>query len=112
MKNIQNYYLAMIIEGALLTVASPVVRAQDTATDGYVTRKEYEELKSQMLAMKKELDALKKEKGATAKQDTAERQAVADTHKQVTTEVAPPVVQPEGLLGTTKFLLAGWAEGM
>ena len=42
-------------------------------------------------------------------------------HKQVATEIAPaavrseialPSVKPEGLLGTTKFLLAGWAEGM
>src|SRR5438445_12367550 len=111
MKN-RHYYLAAIIQSAVLILASSVARAQDPATDGYVTRKEYEELKSQMLAMKKELDALKKEKGAPAKQETAESQAVADTHKQVTTEVAPPVVQPEGLLGTTKFLLAGWAEGM
>ena len=41
-----------------------MARAQDTTTDGYVTRKEYEELKDQLLAMKKELDALKKEKAS------------------------------------------------
>jgi hypothetical protein len=110
---IHRCFLAALIQAALLTIASPAARAQDTATDGYVTRKEYEELKSQMLAMKKEMDALKKEKGAVPKQETREAQAVADTLKQVATEAPPPVVEAEGsLLGTTKFLLAGWAEGM
>jgi hypothetical protein len=108
--------LAAIIQTALLIMASPVARAQDTTTDGYVTIKEYEELKVQMLAMKKELEALKKEKGAAPRQERVESQAVADVHKQVAPEVAQevplPLVQPEGLLGTTKFLLAGWAEGM
>jgi hypothetical protein len=104
--------LAAIIQTALLIMASPVARAQDTTTDGYVTRKEYEELKAQMLAMKKELEALKKEKGAAPRQERVESQAVADVHKQVAPGVPLPLVQPEGLLGTTKFLLAGWAEGM
>jgi hypothetical protein len=124
--------LAAIIQAALLIIVSPLARAQDTTTDGYVTRKEYEELKVQMLAMKKELDALKKEREAAPKQESVESHAVADVHKQVApkqenaesqaagdmhkevaSEVAPPVVESEGsLLGTTKFLLAGWAEGM
>ena len=109
MKKIRHYYLAAVIQSALLAVASPVARAQDATTDGYVTRKEYEELKAQMLAMKKELDAIKKEKGVAAKQESAEGQAIADMHK----EVAPPVVEPEGpMLGTTKFYIAGWGEGM
>jgi hypothetical protein len=132
MKNIQRYWLAAIIEGALLTLASPVARAQDTTTDGYVTRKEYEELKTQMLAMKKELDALKQEKGAVSKQASVESHAVADIqkevvpkrentegeatgdmHKEVTRNVTPSLAELEAsLLGTTKFLLAGWAEGM
>ena len=122
--NIHRCYSAAIIQAALLTIASPVGRAQDTTTDGYVTRKEYEELKDQLLAMKKELDALKKEKGAAPKQESHESQAVAstlqskrvlkvkpvaDVHKQV----ALPVPESVGsLLGTTKFLLAGWADGM
>jgi hypothetical protein len=116
MKKIHRCYLAAVIQTALLIIASPVARAQDTTTDGYVTRKEYEELKAQMLAMKKELEALKKERGAAPRQERVESQAVADVDKQVAPEVAqgvpPPLVQPEGLLGTTKFLLAGWAEGM
>jgi len=113
MKKIRHYYLAAVIQSALLTMASPAARAQDATTDGYVTRKEYEELKAQMLAMKKELDAIKKEKGAVPKQESAEGQAVADMHKEVAPEAAPPVVEPEGpMLGTTKFYIAGWAEGM
>jgi hypothetical protein len=114
-------YSAAIIQAALLTIAPPVVRAQDTTPDGYVTRKEYEELKTQMLAMKKELDAIKKERETAPKQESSQTQGVADVHKQVAPEIVPaavrseialPSVQPEGLLGTTKFLLAGWAEGM
>ena len=117
-------YPVAIIQAALLTIASPMSRAQDTTTDGYVTRKEYEELKGQLLAMKKELDALKKERALAPKRESSEGQAVADTapkqespggqavgdlHKQV----ALPVAESVGsLLGTTKFLLAGWAEGM
>jgi hypothetical protein len=116
---------AVIIQAALLTIAAPVARAQDTTGDGYVTRKEYDELKAQLLAMKKELDALKNEKAVAPKRESSEShtfaatapkqegpgsQPLPDTYKQVAPEV--PVVQPEGLLGTTKFLLAGWAEGM
>jgi hypothetical protein len=112
MKKIRHYYLAALIQSALL-MAAPAAHAQDATTDGYVTRKEYEELKAQMLAMKKELDAIKKEKGAVPKPESAEGQAVADTHKEVAPEVAPPAVEPEGpMLGTTKFYIAGWAEGM
>ena len=129
MKN-RHYYLAAIIQSAVFMMVSPVARAEDPPTDGYVTRKEYEELKVQMLAMKKELDALKKEREAAQKQGNAENQAlvqshkeaappessqgqaVADTHKQVAPE-APPIVEAEGsMFGTTKFLLAGWAEAM
>ena len=108
-------------------MAPGALRAQDETPDGYVTRKEYEELKTQLLVMKKELDTLKKEREVAPRQkdresqsvadtapkrETAEGQAIADVHKQVAPEVTLPVVQPEGLLGTTKFLLAGWADGM
>src|ERR1700737_4162605 len=113
MKKIRHYYLAVVIQSALLTMASPAARAQNAATDGYVTRKEYEELKTQLLAMKKELDAIKREKKGVPKQESPEGQAVANMHKEVAPEVAPPVVEPEGpMLGTTKFYIAGWAEGM
>jgi hypothetical protein len=115
-----HYYFAAIIQGTIFIMASSLARAENPTTDGYVTRKEYEELKAQMLAMKKELDALKKEKSAVPKRETAEAhttvdegRGVADMHKEIVREVAPPVAESQGsLLGTTKFLLAGWAEGM
>jgi hypothetical protein len=115
MKKVVNLLVA--IQSVLLTTLPDVICAQDAPPDGYVTRREYEELKVQMLAMKKELDAIKKEREAAApKEDRVENRAVADVPKQVTPEAPPqvplPAVQPEGLLGTTKFLLAGWADGM
>jgi hypothetical protein len=113
---IRHVCLRIAVEIIALTVLPAAVRAENATTDGYVTRQEYEELKAQMLAMKKELDALKKERAVAPKQESVESQAVADVHKQVAPEVAQevplPLVQPEGLLGTTKFLLAGWAQGM
>jgi len=128
MKNIRHYLLATIIQSALLIVASATAHAEEATTDGYVTRKEYDELKSQMLAMKKELDSLKKEREPAQKQGNAENrpivqshtesatpesEGVSDVHKQVASEAAPPVAESaESLLGTTKFLLAGWAEAM
>jgi hypothetical protein len=126
MKQMRHCYLAVLLPSAMFALSSPVVRAQD-ASGEYVSRKEYEELKAEMLAMKKELDTLKKEREVAPRQkdresqsvadtapkrETAEGQAIADVHKQVAPEVTLPVVQPEGLLGTTKFLLAGWADGM
>jgi len=129
---VHRCFLAALIQAALLAMASPAAHAQEPTTDGYVTRKEYEDLKAQMLAMKKELDALKKEKGEVSKQEhleghavadvqkevapkqqTAESQVTGDMHKEVVAEPAPSLAQLEAsLLGTTKFLLAGWAEGM
>jgi len=118
-------HLAAITQVLLLIAALPLVHAQDTTPDGYVTRKEYDELKAELLAIKKELDVLKNERAAAPKRENSESPAVANTdrkrespgtqpvadeRKQVAPEV--PMVQPEGLLGTTKFLLAGWADGM
>ena len=79
---IHRCFLAAIFQAAFI-ITSSAASAQDPATDGYVTRKEYEELKDQMLAMKKELDALKKEKGEASKQERSESHAVADAQEQV-----------------------------
>ncbi len=125
-------YLAAIIQAALVIIACPVARAEEPTTDGYVTRKEYDELKAQLLAMKKELDALKKEKDGVPKRESVESHAVADVqkqvapkvqatetqaggdlHKEVTTGAIPSIAELEAsLFGTTKFVLAGWAEAM
>ena len=121
---IHRCYPAAIVQAVILTIVS--ARAQDTTTDGYVTRKEYDELKAELLAMKKELDALKKTGGpkqessegralaSTApKQEEPESQTAGDSHKEVASALSRPVAESIGsLLGTTKFLLAGWAEGM
>src|SRR5437867_11211470 len=132
MKKVRRYYLAAVIQTALVILAVPVARAEEPATDGYVTRKEYDELKAQLLAMKKELDALKQEKGGVPTRESVESHAVADVqkqvapkvqatetqaggdlHKEVTTGAIPSIAELEAsLFGTTKFLLAGWAEGM
>ena len=116
MKKVLRLYLLIAIQSALLTTVPELVCAQDAPPDGYVTRREYEELKAQMLAMKKELDAIKKGREAAPKQDKVENRAAVDVHKQVAPESPPqvplPALQQEGLLGTTKFLLAGWAEEM
>jgi hypothetical protein len=125
-------YLVAIIQAALVIIAFPIARAEEPTTDGYVTRKEYEDLKAQLLAMKKELDALKKERGEVPKRETVESHAVAgvqkqvapkvqatetqtggDLHKEVTAGVVPSIAELEAsLFGTTKFLLAGLAEAM
>src|SRR5436190_7856069 len=125
---IHRYYSIAIIQAALLTIASPVARAESTTTDQYVTRREYDELKAQLLAIKKELDAVKKERTVAPKRESSESRAVASTastqenpegqgvtdlHKEISSAGTSPVSESVGsLLGTTKFLLAGWAEGM
>src|SRR5438552_16341582 len=108
MKKTRHYYLAAIIQTALVIIAVPVARAEEPTTDGYVTRKEYDELKAQLLAMKKELDALKNERAVTPKRESSEShtvaatapkqespgsQSVPDAYKQVAPEV--PIVQAE-----------------
>jgi predicted nucleic acid-binding Zn-ribbon protein len=80
---IHRCFLAALIQAAFLTISSTAAHAQEPTTDGYVTRKEYEDLKAQMLAMRKELEALKKEKGEVSKQERLESHAVADVQKQV-----------------------------
>src|SRR5438132_8033795 len=132
MRKIRRYSLAAIIQIIVLIMASSPTRAEDPTTDGYVTRKEYDELKAQLLAMKKELDALKKEKDGVPKRESVESHAVADVqkqvapkvqatesqtggdlHKEVTTGAIPSIAELEAsLFGTTKFVLAGWAEAM
>src|SRR6201984_3213939 len=125
---IHRCFLAALIQAALLTIASLTARAEEPTTDGYVTRKEYEDLKAQLLAMKNELDALKKEKSQESakshavadvhkevapKQEDNQGQIASDVHKEVATSSVPSVAELEAsLFGTTKFLLAGWAEGM
>src|ERR1043165_9984997 len=117
MTKIRRYWWLAIVQGALLITAPVGAHAEEATTDGYVTRKEYDELKAQMLAMKQELDALKKERTGAQKQQNAEDgslaqshseqtassqsfqgEAVTDMHKQVATEAPPPVVEPDPII--------------
>ena len=108
MKAARHLFLVALLQGAVFALASPVVHAQDEA-GGYVSRKEYEELKAEMLEMKKELASLKKAKRAESSQENPKSDvAVADIGKVVATPEAPP---QESLLGTTKVHLAGFATG-
>lgn len=102
-------FLAVVLQGAVFALTAPVLRAQDPS-GGYVSRKEYEELKAEMLAMKKELASLKKAKRAQANQESPKSQLTA---ADVSKEVATPAAElPEPSLGTTKFHLAGFGVGM
>jgi hypothetical protein len=129
---IRRRYLAVIVQAAVLAIVFPLARAEEATTDGYVTRKEYDELKAQLLTMKQELDTIKKARAVAPKQEISEShttadvhkevaarpentqiQSIADARKEVTGNVVPSIAELQAsLLGTTKFLLAGWAEGM
>ena len=107
------YSVVVIVTVLLLVVLSPTVRAEDTS-GGYVTRKEYEELKAEMLALKKELAGMKKEKHA-AVEEKAEDETAADLHKQVlepaVAEEKVVAEQKEPAIGTTNFHIAGFGVG-
>src|SRR5438128_1433217 len=107
MKPTWRYLLSVLLQGALFALASPFVHAQD-ATGGTVSRKEYEELKAEMLAMKKELAALKKAKQAESNQETPKSQPATENKDK---ELATTTPTPETTAGTTKFLLAGFGVG-
>src|SRR6267143_2020415 len=105
MRGIRSCYL--IIASLLLTLSQPATYGE-TQTDGYVSRKEYDELKQQMLALKKEVETLKKEKGqSTSPPAVASTAPAADFDKQ---PAAPIEEQKSSGLGTTKFLITGDGE--
>ena len=108
MSKTRHSYLAAVIQTVLLAAVSPVTRGQDSSGD-YVTRKEYEELKAEMLALKKELVGIKRENHASAGEASVREQAAADLHK----EVLAPAGQPEEpATGTSSFHLAGFGVSM
>lgn len=107
MKAAPRFFCAAVISSLAMAVC-PTAPAQN-ATDGFVSRKEYEELKAELLAMKNELAVLKKTKPATSTEEPPKSQvATADMHKEVAAPTAPAL---EPSLGTTKFLLAGFGTG-
>src|SRR2546430_1909736 len=112
MKKTWHYYLAAAIPCAFLVVAFPVARAQDP-NGGYVSRKEYEELKAELLELKRELASLKKEKSAVSKQERTDEEAAAEMHKEIVTSAEQAEERaPKSAVGTTNFHLAGFGVGM
>lgn len=108
MRLARHYFLAAVLQGAVLALACSVVRAEDTAGE-YVSRKEYEELRAEMLAMKKELASLKRAKHAESNQENPKSQAAAADMDKVVATPAAPTQEPS--LGTTKFHIAGFGVG-
>lgn len=103
------HVVAALVQSAVFILASPVVGAEQ-ATGEYVSRKEYEELKAELLAMKKELAGLKKAKHAESNQESAKAQtAAADTDKAVAAPSPAPL--PEPALGLTNFHIGGFGTG-
>src|SRR4030095_748447 len=98
-----------VVQILLLTVVSSAVRAEEDTPGGYVTRKEYEELKAEMLALKEELASVKKETHAAEGGEKAEDQAAADLHKQVLEPVVAEQKAPP--IGTTNFHISGFGVG-
>src|SRR6476619_836690 len=110
MKNVHRLVLRYLTAVALFALSASAP-AQDPG-GGYVSRKEYEELKQQMLALKKELDALKKERTTVAAQKTPEQ---APATPKATGESGKAVAEPFSMpqlptLGTTKILITGDME--
>jgi hypothetical protein len=108
MKRARHYLLTAVLQGVVFALASPLVCAED-ATCEYVSRKEYEELKAELLAMKKELASLKKSRHAESKQESPKSQAAAADTDKVVVPPAAPLEEP--ILGTTKFHIAGFGTG-
>src|SRR4026207_480837 len=113
MKTTQSYLLVALLQGALFVPACPLVSAEETTGD-YVSRKEYEELKAELLAMKKELAGLKKSRQAESSSSSESpntQAAVAEAGKTVVPPSAPPeAALKESPLGLTNFHIAGWGS--
>lgn len=91
-------------------VATPSGRGENA--NEYVSRKEYDELKQQLLALKRELDDIKQQKTADSK-STAAPAASSDPAQtaQFKQPVEPNLPFQDAATGTTKFDVAGYAAG-
>src|SRR5262245_11692227 len=113
MKTTRPYLLVALLQGALFALTSPICPAEEASSE-YVSRKEYEELKAELLAMKKELAGLKKSKKAessSTSESPKSQSAVADSGKEVVPPSAPAeATLKEPPLGLTNFHIAGWGS--
>src|SRR5262252_4228860 len=112
MKTVWSYLVTCLVQATILFVATPGLRGEEGSGE-YVSRKEYEELKAELLSMKQELDSLKKSRHSEAKHDSAKADVAAaapaspaaDSDKSVVPPTEPP---KESLLGMTNFHIAGF----
>jgi len=110
MKKYFHHFIAHLVPVFILCVLCPSAGAQDPE-GGYVSRKEYEELKQQMLALKKELESIKKEKTAVATPAASPAGSPAPPAESPFKQPVSATSSIEDLiLGTTKFHIAGYAE--
>jgi hypothetical protein len=105
-------FVASLVAALVLFVFTASAHAQDPE-GGYVSRKEYEELKQEMLALKKELESVKKEKATASTQEPKQpAPPSAEPNEEAHKAVAEPSVPPQlPILGTTKFFITGDMEG-
>jgi hypothetical protein len=111
MKIHSRHFIIRLLLVVLLPGLGTNVRGQPAEGD-YVSRKEYEELKQQMLILKKELDDIKKQNGMAAKTKIAPA-ASAATPAQDAKETASTLLSDglrELVPGTSRFHLAGFGD--
>lgn len=108
MKTLRRRHCAALLQVFLIAVARLPIQAQDTSGE-YVTRKEYEELKAEMLTLKKELARMKKEGQATTSEEKKGEESAVAMHK----DVLAPTPAPEAPIptSTTNFHIAGFGVG-
>src|SRR5436190_7133225 len=105
MKTFWSYLVTTLVQAIILFVATPLLQGEEGQSE-YVSRKEYEELKAELLTMKQELASLKKTRHTEPKHESSKTELVGtDSDKTVT----PPTEAPkESLLGMTNFHIAGF----
>lgn len=112
MKIHSRHLIIRLLLVVLLPGLGTNVRGQPAEGD-YVSRKEYEELKQQMLLLKKELDEIKRQNGMAAKPIVPPASPVARSGqeaKETASTRLPDVGLQDLIPGTSKFHLAGFAD--
>ncbi len=109
MKKYFHHFVAQLVPVFILFVFCPSAGAQDP-DGGYVSRKEYEELKQKLLAVERKLENIEREKtvAKSAPSPAASPAPRAEGAFKQPVESTPSL--EELVLGTTKFHIAGYAE--
>ena len=105
MKTFWSYCVTTLVQAVILFASTPLLQGEEGQSE-YVSRKEYEELKAELLTMKQELASLKKNRHAEPKRESSKTElAGTDSDKTVTPPSEPA---KESLLGMTNFHIAGF----